>query len=91
MFLDILYKIIDSSDEDYILKYAKKYNISLKKGYGLPIGNLTSQILGVFYLNDLDHYIKEVLKIKYYIRYMKCKHLHNIWMIWYYFIRIKSI
>ena len=70
LFLDILYKIIDSSDEDYILEYAMKHNISLKKGYSLPIGNLTSQILGIYYLNDLDHYIKEKLKIKYYIRYM---------------------
>lgn len=40
------------------------------KGKGLPIGNLSSQILAVFYLNDLDHYIKEVLHCKYYIRYM---------------------
>lgn len=30
---------------------------------------MTSQILAIFYLNDLDHYIKEELKIKYYIRY----------------------
>lgn len=41
-----------------------------KKGKGLPIGNMTSQILAIFYLNDVDHYIKEVLKFKYYIRYM---------------------
>ena len=40
------------------------------KGYGLPIGNMTSQILAIFYLNDLDHYIKEQLHIKYYVRYM---------------------
>ena len=31
---------------------------------------MTSQILAIFYLNDLDHYIKEKLGIKYYIRYM---------------------
>ena len=36
---------------------------------GLGIGNMTSQVLAVFYLNDLDHYIKENLKIKYYVRY----------------------
>ena len=41
-----------------------------KKGKGLPIGNMTSQILAIFYLNTLDHFIKEKLKIKYYIRYM---------------------
>ena len=36
---------------------------------GLGIGNMTSQCLAIFYLNDLDHYIKEQLKIKYYVRY----------------------
>lgn len=36
---------------------------------GLGIGNMTSQVFAIFYLNDLDHYIKEVLKIKYYVRY----------------------
>lgn len=36
---------------------------------GLYIGSMTSQVLAIFYLNDLDHFIKEVLKIKYYIRY----------------------
>lgn len=36
---------------------------------GLPIGNYTSQTFGNFYLSYFDHYIKEVLKIKYYIRY----------------------
>ena len=36
---------------------------------GLGIGNMTSQILAIFYLNDLDHFIKEELKIKYYVRY----------------------
>jgi retron-type reverse transcriptase len=36
---------------------------------GLFIGSMTSQILAIFYLNDLDHFIKEKLKIKYYVRY----------------------
>jgi len=36
---------------------------------GLSIGAMTSQVFAIFYLNDMDHYIKEVLKIKYYIRY----------------------
>lgn len=36
---------------------------------GLSIGNMTSQVLAIFYLNDLDHFIKETLKIKYYVRY----------------------
>lgn len=36
---------------------------------GLPIGLYTSQLLSIFYLNDFDHYVKEELKIKHYIRY----------------------
>ncbi len=39
-------------------------------GKGLPIGNMTSQILAVYYLNEIDHFIKEKLKFKNYIRYM---------------------
>lgn len=30
---------------------------------------MTSQILAIFYLNDLDHFIKEKLNIEYYVRY----------------------
>lgn len=37
---------------------------------GLPIGNYTSQWLANFYLQGLDHFIKQDLKIKYYVRYM---------------------
>ncbi|MGN1269591.1 MAG: reverse transcriptase domain-containing protein [Clostridia bacterium] len=36
---------------------------------GLSIGNMTSQVLAIFYLNDFDHFVKEQLKIKYYVRY----------------------
>ena len=41
-----------------------------KKGKGLPIGNMSSQLLAILYLNDLDHFIKEKLHVKQYIRYM---------------------
>lgn len=40
------------------------------KGKGFPIGNMTSQIFAILYLNELDHFIKEQLHCKYYIRYM---------------------
>jgi retron-type reverse transcriptase len=36
---------------------------------GLPLGNLTSQLFSNIYLNELDRYIKQELRIKYYIRY----------------------
>jgi len=36
---------------------------------GIPLGNITSQLFANIYLNELDKYIKQELKIKYYIRY----------------------
>lgn len=38
--------------------------------YGIPIGNYTSQFFANIYLNELDQYVKRVLKIHYYVRYM---------------------
>lgn len=54
--LKILGKIIDS------------YHITPNKG--VPIGNLTSQYFANHYLSPADHYVKEILKIPAYIRYM---------------------
>jgi RNA-directed DNA polymerase len=36
---------------------------------GLPLGNLTSQLLVNVYMNEFDRFVKHKLKIKYYIRY----------------------
>ena len=53
---------------------------------GLPIGNYTSQWFANFFLQSFDHFVKENLHAKYYVRYMddilifdnnKCK-LHQI-------------
>lgn len=45
-------------------------NIIIDSCKGLPIGNYTSQWFSNYYLEGLDHYIKEQLKIIYYIRYV---------------------
>jgi len=37
---------------------------------GLPIGNYTSQWFSNFFLQGLDHYIKEKLGVKHYVRYV---------------------
>lgn len=37
---------------------------------GLPIGNYTSQWFSNFFLQGLDHFIKEEIRVKYYIRYV---------------------
>lgn len=42
----------------------------VEQGKGLPIGNLTSQYFANHYLAVSDHYAKEKLKIKGFVRYM---------------------
>lgn len=37
---------------------------------GTPIGNLLSQLFGLIYMNPIDHFIKRVLKVKCYARYV---------------------
>lgn len=44
------------------------YNSDTEKG--LPMGNQSSQCFALLYLDRIDRFIKEVLKVKYYVRYM---------------------
>jgi hypothetical protein len=71
--------LFDNPTRNYIKKGNKKLFYQLPKhkslffandGYGLPIGNLTSQFFANVYLSDFDNYIKRELKCKYYIRYV---------------------
>ncbi|GMU73857.1 MAG: hypothetical protein AMXMBFR44_0560 [Candidatus Campbellbacteria bacterium] len=38
-------------------------------GKGLPLGNLTSQLLVNVYMNKFDQWMKHAMKVKYYVRY----------------------
>ncbi|MBI4449504.1 group II intron reverse transcriptase domain-containing protein [Candidatus Uhrbacteria bacterium] len=38
-------------------------------GRGLPLGNVTSQLFGNVYLNGLDHFVKERLRMRWYVRF----------------------
>jgi retron-type reverse transcriptase len=53
-FLTVLYEIVDANGTDR----------------GIPIGFYTSQWFANWYLTELDHYIKEVLHVKYFVRYV---------------------
>jgi len=37
---------------------------------GMPLGNLTSQFFANIYLNELDNFIKRILRVKFYVRYV---------------------
>jgi retron-type reverse transcriptase len=56
----LLSQVIDSFNSIYAMADIKK---------GLPLGNLTSQLLVNIYMNEFDQFMKRELKMKYYIRY----------------------
>ncbi len=39
-------------------------------GKGIPMGNQTSQLFALYYLDQMDRLVKERLHVKYYLRYM---------------------
>lgn len=73
---EIIATIINSTNEKYVHKVIEKYQNNdqslpnYEQNKGLPIGNLTSQFLSIFYLHSLDHFIIHNLHLKYYVRYM---------------------
>ncbi|MFA5878358.1 MAG: reverse transcriptase/maturase family protein [Candidatus Staskawiczbacteria bacterium] len=53
---------------EIISSFSSGYPI-LGKDRGVPIGNLTSQLFANVYLNELDQFLKQELKVGYYLRY----------------------
>ena len=53
---------------DLLKEVIQSFHIN-ESSKGLPLGNLTSQLLVNIYMNDFDQFIKQTLKEKYYIRY----------------------
>ena len=67
----ILYNILQKKIKDpKLLWLTKEILYSNGKEKGLPIGNYTSQCFANIYLNELDQYAKNKMKLKYYYRYM---------------------
>lgn len=70
--LHVLQQIIDSFESgatyDHLFLADSYYHT--KGPRGIPIGNLTSQLFANIYLHELDMYVKQKLKIRYYARYM---------------------
>jgi retron-type reverse transcriptase len=65
--------IIDNSNEQLAsVEYFEQDNLlaPLERRRGLPIGNLTSQFFANVYLNGFDHFVKEELKVRKYLRYV---------------------
>lgn len=66
----ILAKHIDDDDVLWLLsQVVDSFKSTGKIGIGLPLGNLTSQLLVNIFMNEFDQFMKCKLKTKYYIRY----------------------
>lgn len=71
---NLLSQVIDSYHTD--IEYLENYGYDCltpdpaRSGRGIPIGNQTSQVFGMFYLNPVDRLVKERLRVKVYSRYM---------------------
>lgn len=68
----LLVSLIDSfrTDDsyDHLFDASTLYRQTPDKG--MPIGNLTSQLFANIFLNDFDHWVKETLRVKHYVRYV---------------------
>lgn len=67
--LTIIGKYVPDRDIIWLLSVILSSFNSGRTGVGLPLGNLTSQLLVNIYMNEFDQYVKHKLKAKYYIRY----------------------
>lgn len=63
--MNIIQRTIRCKDTLWLIE-----TIIFQTDQGLPIGALTSQLFANVYLNELDHFIKDQLGVKYYLRYM---------------------
>jgi RNA-directed DNA polymerase len=70
--LTLLGRVLDTytTGDEYYFAMPSDLPIDRFRPRGLPIGNLTSQLLANCFLDPVDRYIKEQLKCKGYLRYM---------------------
>lgn len=68
----LLVNLIDSwsTDGRYDHLFPEDGNYRQTPAKGMPIGNLTSQLFANIYLNDFDHWMKETLRTRCFIRYV---------------------
>jgi retron-type reverse transcriptase len=65
----IVKKYIKDEDVIWLLERVIQSFKSTGIGKGMPLGNLTSQLLVNVYMNEFDQFMKHELRVMYYIRY----------------------
>lgn len=68
----LMTSLVDSfqTDDGYNHLFAESTLYRQTPNKGMPIGNLTSQLFANIFLNDFDHWMKETLRAKRYVRYV---------------------
>lgn len=66
---EIINDYIPDTDIQWLISQIVFSFYSTEKGKGLPLGNLTSQLLVNIYMNEFDQFVKHRIKAKHYIRY----------------------
>jgi RNA-directed DNA polymerase len=68
----LIISLVDSyrtgNNYDHLFAAESLYRTNPNKG--MPIGNLSSQLFANIYLNEFDHWLKETLRVKHYVRYV---------------------
>lgn len=67
--LKIVEERLPDPDINWLVRQVVESFTNPETGKGLPLGNLTSQLLVNIYMNEFDQFAKHTLKAKYYIRY----------------------
>lgn len=67
--IDVVRRYIPDADIIMLITEIISSFHSTEKGKGLPLGNLTSQLLVNVYMNEFDQFMKHKLKAEHYIRY----------------------
>lgn len=67
--INILKRYISDPQIIWLLERVIFSFYSSRPGIGLPLGNLTSQLFVNIYMHEFDMYIKQELRVKYYLRY----------------------
>jgi retron-type reverse transcriptase len=65
----ILRRHIEDEEMHWLIKQVVSSFHTTQVGVGLPLGNLTSQLLVNIYMHEFDMFVKQELRVKYYIRY----------------------
>lgn len=69
---DLLIRLVDSfhTDNRYDFLFTPDSAYRSRRDKGMPLGNLTSQLFCNILLNDFDHFVKEQMGLRCYMRYV---------------------